>query len=102
MRAWRSSTCCDLRVPGLEVLSREELIGLTRQLIVQVEELTRANAELVAANAGVTDRVARLERLVSRNNKNTGMPPSKDDDPDRTPPADEPEPPWDPPARKRG
>jgi transposase len=67
-------------VPGLEELSREELIGLTRRLLVQVEELTRANAEL-------TDRVARLERLVSRNSGNSGMPPSKDDDPGRTPPA---------------
>jgi transposase len=66
-------------VPGLEELSREELIGLTQRLIVQVEQLTRANQEL-------TDRVARLERLVSRNSGNSGMPPSKDDDPGRTPP----------------
>ncbi|QOC94170.1 transposase [Micromonospora craniellae] len=66
---------------GLEELSREELIGLTRQLIVQVGQLTRANQEL-------TDRVARLERLVSRNSGNSGMPPSKDDDPGRRPPAE--------------
>ncbi|HET6481870.1 MAG TPA: hypothetical protein VFG35_17820 [Actinoplanes sp.] len=50
---------------GLEELSREELIGLTQRLIVQVEQLTRANREL-------TDRVARLERLVSRNSGNSG------------------------------
>jgi tetratricopeptide (TPR) repeat protein len=81
MRVLRSSACSDRRVPGLEELSREELIGLTRRLIVQVEELTRANAEL-------TDRVARLERLVSRNSRNSGTPPSKDDDLGRTPPAD--------------
>jgi hypothetical protein len=79
----------------LEELSREELIGLTRRLIVQVEELTRVNAEL-------TDRVARLERLVSCNSRNSGMPPSKDDDPGRTPPADAPEPSRDGPVRERG
>ena len=49
-------------------MSREELIGLTQRLIVQVDQLTRANQEL-------TDRVARLERLVSRNSGNSGMPP---------------------------
>src|SRR5262245_45381005 len=95
MRAGRSSTCCDLRVPGLDELSREELVGLTRRLLVQVEELTRANAEL-------TDRVTRLERLVSRNSRNSGMPPSKDDDPGRRPPAEVAEPAGDGPARKRG
>ncbi|WP_325051161.1 IS66 family transposase [Micromonospora craniellae] len=81
MRGRVRSMCCDRWVPGLEELSREELIGLTRRLIVQVEQLTQANREL-------TDRVARLERLVSRNSGNSGMPPSKDDDPGRTPPAE--------------
>ena len=33
---------------------------------------------------------ARLERLVSRNSRNSGMPPSKDDDPGRRPPAGQP------------
>jgi hypothetical protein len=70
-------------VSGLEELSREELIALTRRLVARVEELTGANLEL-------SERVARLERLVSRNSKNSGMPPSKDDDPGRSPPADEP------------
>ena len=65
MRGWVRSTCSDRRVSGLEELSREKLIGLTQRLIVQVEQLTRANQEL-------TDRVARLERLVSRNSGNSG------------------------------
>ena len=82
-------------MPGLEELSREELVEFTRQLIVQVEELTRANAVL-------TDRVARLERLVSRNSGNSGMPPSKDDDPGRTPPAEAAGPSGDGAVRKRG
>jgi hypothetical protein len=77
-------------VSGLEDLSREELIDLTRRLVARVEELSRANAELVERSAELTERVARLERLVSRNSKNSGMPPSKDDDPGRRPPADEP------------
>jgi hypothetical protein len=59
-------------------------------LVARVEELARANEELTRANAELTERVARLERLVSRNSKNSGMPPSKDDDPGRRPPADEP------------
>lgn len=50
---------CDLRVSGLEELSREELVELTRRLVARVEELTRANAEL-------TEQVARLERLAAR------------------------------------
>jgi hypothetical protein len=77
-------------VSGLEELSREELVELTRRLVARVEELARANEELTRANAELTGRVARLERLVSRNSKNSGMPPSKDDDPGRRPPADEP------------
>lgn len=81
MRGRVRSTCSDRRVSGLEELSREELIELTQRLIVRAEQLTRANQEL-------TDRVARLERLVSRNSGNSGMPPSKDDDPGRTPPGE--------------
>lgn len=93
MRGRVRSTWCDRRVSGLEELSREELIGLTQRLIVQMEQLTRANQEL-------TDRIVRLERLVSRNSGNSGMPPSKDDDPGRTPPAEVPAP--EPTAGKRG
>lgn len=87
--------CCDLRVSGLEGLSRGELVDLTGRLIARVEELTRVNAELA-------ERVARLERLVSRNSKNSGMPPSKDDDPGRSPPAEQPAAPGRGQARRRG
>jgi hypothetical protein len=78
-------------VPEIDDLSRGELIALARRLFVEVQDLTRVNAELVAANAALTDRVARLERLVTRNSRNSGTPPSKDDDLGRTPPADEPD-----------
>ena len=71
-----------------EDLSREELIA-------EVVALRAENAELRA-------RLDRLERLVSRNSKNSGTPPSKDDDLGRTPPAAEPAPAGDDPPRKRG
>jgi hypothetical protein len=82
-------------VPGLEELSREELIGFLRRSLARVAELEQANAEL-------TERVARLERLVSRNSRNSSMPPSKDDDPGRTPPAEPPATGDDSTPRKRG
>lgn len=78
-------------MPEIDDLSRGELIALARRLFVEVQDLTGVNTELAAANAALTDRVARLERLVSRNSRNSGTPPSKDDDLGRTPPADEPE-----------
>lgn len=80
--------CWDFRVPEIDVLSRGELIVLVGRLFGEVQDLTRVNAELLAANAALTDRVARLERIVSRNSRNSGTPPSKDDDLGRTPPAD--------------
>jgi transposase len=83
--------CWDLRVPEIDDLSRGELVALARRLFVEVQDLTRVNADLVAANAALTDRVARLERLVTRNSRTSGTPPSKDDDLGRTPPADEPD-----------
>ena len=64
---------CDLVVStGLEEMSREELIALSRGLL--------------AENAELRERVTRLERLVSRNSGNSGMPPSSDDLPGRSAP----------------
>ena len=94
--------CWDLRVPEIDDLSRGELIALVGRLFGEVQDLTRVNAELVEANAALTDRVARLERIVSRNSRNSGTPPSKDDDLGRTPPADEREAAGGDLARKRG
>ncbi|MGI5290455.1 DUF6444 domain-containing protein [Nonomuraea polychroma] len=59
---------------GLEEMSREELIALTRAL--------------TAENAALRERVAKLERLLSRNSGNSGMPPSMDDLPGRKQPKD--------------
>jgi hypothetical protein len=60
-------------VSGVEDLSRDELIELVGQL--------------VAANAELRARVAKLEHLLSRNSSNSSSPPSKDDLPGKTPPA---------------
>ncbi len=64
---------------GLEELSCEELVSL---IIAPAREI----ASLQAANAELAGRLARLERLVSRNSGNSSMPPSKDSEPGRTPP----------------
>ena len=89
-------------MPEIDDLSRGELIALVGRLFGEVQDLTRVNAELVAANAALTDRVNWLERIVSRNSRNSGTPPSKDDDLGRTPPADEPEATGGDLARRRG
>jgi hypothetical protein len=75
-------------VSGLEELSREELIALTRALMAENTALKAEVAELRAENAALRGRVAKLERLVSRNSGNSGMPPSVDDLPGRKRPKD--------------
>jgi hypothetical protein len=80
-------------VPGLEDLSRGELIVLVGVQAERIAELVAGNesrdvriGELVAANEVLTGRVAKLEHLLSRNSGNSSSPPSKDDEPGRTPP----------------
>src|SRR2546428_6624604 len=57
-----------------------------------IEILEARNAELTAQAADLSERLARLERAVSRNSGNSGMPPSADDLPGKTPPAAKPKP----------
>lgn len=64
---------------GYEPLSRAELLVL-------LAERDRRIAQLEAENEDLARRVARLERLISRNSGNSSMPPSADDLPGRTPP----------------
>jgi transposase len=52
--------------------------------------LEQRNAELSAQLAGLLERVAKPERQVSRNSRNSGMPPSADDLPGRTAPGPKP------------
>lgn len=58
-----------------------------RRALDENEKLKAANAELARANTELPERLARLERLVSRNSGNSSTPPSKDDDLGRKPPA---------------
>jgi hypothetical protein len=57
------------------------------QLLVLVGDQARQIAALAAVNEELTRRLARVEHLLSRNSGNSSMPPSRDDDPGRTPPA---------------
>lgn len=72
---------------GPEQSSRDQLID---QLRADNARLVADNAELRAENKDLAGRLARLERLVSRNSGNSSMPPSMDDLPGRTPPAPRP------------
>lgn len=70
----------------MEQLSRQELIAL---VIAQAEQISVQAAQIAVlrgANAELARKLAKLEHLVSRNSGNSSMPPSKDDDPGRTPP----------------
>jgi transposase len=70
--------------------ARDELIAVQGQLIAVLAarnaDLETRNAGLEARVAELEERLARLERAVSRNSGNSGMPPSADDLPGRTPP----------------
>jgi hypothetical protein len=52
-----------------------------------IEILEKRNAELTAQVTDLAGRLAKLERAVSRNSGNSGMPPSADDLPGKVPPA---------------
>jgi hypothetical protein len=68
-------------VPVFDELSREELVVLAT---AQAAEIVMLRAE----NADLGRRLARVERLLSRNSGNSSMPPSKDGEPGKTPPAE--------------
>jgi transposase len=89
-------------VRRLEDLPREDLVEGLRRALSRIEDLEQANAELVRVNAELSERLARLERLVSRNSGNSSTPPSKDDDLGRTPPAGRAKPAAGGQPRKRG
>jgi transposase len=67
-------------------MSREELIALARVLIERTAVLEKVEKE----NAELRERVARLERLISRNSGNSGWPSSVDDQPGKPQPKDKP------------
>jgi transposase len=57
------------------------------QLLVVIGEQAKQIAALRALNEELATRLARVEHLLSRNSGNSSLPPSRDDDPGRTPPA---------------
>src|SRR4029079_12247358 len=61
-------------------MSREQLLVLVGDQATQIATLTAVNEELAA-------KLVRVEHLLSRNSGNSSLPPSRDDDPGRTPPA---------------
>jgi hypothetical protein len=63
-----------------------ELTAENTALRDQVAELEAETTELAAHVAEQAEKIARLERLISRNSGNSSMPPSGDDQPGRTPP----------------
>lgn len=67
-------------------MSRDELITLVAQRDAQIAVMAGQLAELREANEVLAGKLARLEHLLSRNSKNSSSPPSKDDDPGKTPP----------------
>jgi uncharacterized protein DUF6444 len=71
----------DFPVPGLEELSREELIVVVRRQVGQITAMAGQLSELMEANEVLAGKLARLEHLLSRNSGNSSSPPSKDDDP---------------------
>lgn len=72
-------------VSASDGLSREELILLARTRAERIVEQDARIVELTAANEALGQWLARLEHLLSRNSSNSSSPPSKDDDPGRTP-----------------
>jgi transposase len=61
-------------VRRLEDLPREELVESLRRALDENEELKVANVELARANTELSERLAKLERLVSRNSGNSSTP----------------------------
>lgn len=70
----------------LEQLTREQLIGLVVAQAGQIAALTETIDQLRTANEELAAKVARVEHLLSRNSGNSSMPPSRDQDPGKTPP----------------
>jgi transposase len=75
---------------GPERLSRKELLALVVAQAQLIEQLQAQVRELESVVAAQEQRIAELERRLGRNSGNSSMPPSADDLPGRTPPADRP------------
>ncbi|MCA1676007.1 MAG: DUF6444 domain-containing protein, partial [Actinobacteria bacterium] len=69
-------------------MSRDELIALVRCQAGQITAMAGQISELVEANEELAGKLARVEHLLSRNSQNSSSPPSRDEDPGKTPPAE--------------
>ena len=77
-------------VPGDAVALRVQVAGLraaNESLRALLADKDAKIAGLEAQVAAQAERIARLERLISRNSGNSSMAPSGDDQPGKTPPA---------------
>ena len=77
-------------VPGDAVALRTQVASLraaNESLRALLEDKDAKITELEAQVTAQAERIARLERLISRNSGNSSMPPSGDDQPGKTPPA---------------
>ncbi len=82
-------------------MSREELVALVWFQAGQITTQATQISELVQANEALAGKLARLEHLLSRNSGNSSSPPSRDEDPGKTAPAEK-KPRRGGPARSRG
>jgi uncharacterized protein DUF6444 len=78
----------DRAVPG--TVPEEDFAALADVAGVVIEILAARNAELQSQVDDLAERLARLERALSRNSGNSGMSPSSDDLPGRTAPGPKP------------
>jgi hypothetical protein len=76
----------DLPVPEPEEMSRDELIVVVRRQAGQITAQAGQIAELMETVETLTATLAKLEHLLSRNSRNSSMPPSRDDDPGKPAP----------------
>lgn len=73
-------------MPGLEEMSRDELIVVVRRQAGQITAMAGQLSELMETNEALSGKLTRLEHLLSRNSGNSSSPPSRDDDPGKPAP----------------
>ena len=67
-------------------MSRDELIVVVRRQAGQITAMAGQLSELMETNEALSEKLARLEHLLSRNSGNFSSPPSRDDDPGKPAP----------------
>jgi transposase len=84
-------TAVTASVPEEDFAALADVAGVVIEILEsRNSDLETRNAELQSQVEGLAERLDRLERSLSRNSGNSGMPPSADDLPGRTAPAPKP------------